>query len=147
MDEFLNPKPKNRLKSLMEEESKHGKMGANLDAIGDIYDHTGSYFGKQETDKDYQAVGDRKLRASIADEEFYPAKKVSRKEREEAMNAKVDSDDSEDVSSPVSDSDQEEGEHEMEEGELEQDEESSIEDFQMQKNNEILHKLSTQKEK
>lgn len=42
LDNFLNPKPK-KLKELQNQESKHGKMGALLDDIGDIYDHTGDF--------------------------------------------------------------------------------------------------------
>ena len=100
-------------------------MGQNLDEIGDIYDHTGQYFGEQENDKDFQEVGVRKLRGDIADEEFYPSKKVSRKEREEALNT---SSDNESMASEEG-----EGEEEGEDSYQESDDQSSLEDFQIKK--------------
>lgn len=68
-------------------------------------------------------MGTRGIRASIADDDFdekiYGSKKVSRAQREEAINSSEDQ------------SDDEEGEMEMEEGESEMDDLSSIEDLKL----------------
>ena len=112
-------------------------MGAQLDDIGDIYDHSGIF--KEKGDKEFQEVGDRKIRGNIADDEYdekvYASKKVTRAEREKQAES------SEDQYS-------EEGEAEMEEGEAELDEDmSSLEDFEIQNNRKILDKLQTKEDK
>ena len=105
-------------------------MGAQLDEMGDIYDHSGIF--KDKTKADYQEVDTRKLRASIADDEFdskvYGSKKVSRAEREEQANSSED--------------------QQSEEGEAEMDEDtSSLEDFEIQNNRKIIEKLQTKEDK
>ena len=67
-------------------------MGSQLDEMGDIYEHSGIFKDKSVTD--FQEVDTRKLRASIADDDFdekvYASKKVSRSEREEQVESSED---------------------------------------------------------
>jgi hypothetical protein len=41
---FMNPTPKAKG---LNQVNKHGKMGAQLDDTGDIYDHTQGFFSKE----------------------------------------------------------------------------------------------------
>jgi hypothetical protein len=63
-------------------------LGAQLDDIGDIYDHRSIF--KEKGGSDFQEVDARRIRASIADDQYdekvYGAKKVSRKQREQQVS-------------------------------------------------------------
>ena len=83
LSSFLNPKPLKKL-----EESKHGQAGQHLDDTGDIYDHTKSFFNKDQLN-DYEDIGPKRIKGDIStldlDTKIYGAQKSSRNQREIMM--------------------------------------------------------------
>lgn len=71
LNDFLNPKPAKKAVDLKEQfknqQAKHGRhAGAHLDDTGDIYDHTGSFFEKQNADEiDDSDLHDKRIRPDI----------------------------------------------------------------------------------
>lgn len=85
MDEYLNPNPSSAKRDSVAMQmkkkfgaklSKQGRMGAHLDDMGDIYDHTKNAFGGAESSDDNQAQdheveeGERRIRGNINLDEF-----------------------------------------------------------------------------
>ena len=123
MEEYLNPTPssakRNSVALQMKKKAgralaKHGRAGAHLDDMGDIYDHTKTAFGNgsdsdaSDADMDQVEQGERRIKGDIGDlmgeldPKVYSAAKVTREQREKKKK-ELSEDDESDIEDDMED--------------------------------------------